>query len=142
MESGRDRRISVRRAFVSAVATLFLVLTSFFPVPHHASAAALPLATQVNHHQHDPDDAARHDHGTIHHAGIGQADRVSNDCADHVNSQAHGGACCQLSCHAALPAPAAPLALPRLDGAIAGVASIPLAPQRVILLDRPPRTRA
>ncbi len=140
MARGGAKWISIQRAEVTVVAALLLVLTSFFPVPHHAMAAAAQPAAQVA-HPHDPV-GALHDHQASPRAELGQADLPSNDCADHLKSQAHGGACCQLSFHAALPAPVAPLALPRLDVVIAGVASIPLAAQRMILIERPPRARA
>jgi hypothetical protein len=129
---GGTRRNSSYRAAVSAVAALFLVLASALIVPPHALGTTLRADVSVPHSGADA--LAAHD------SHEQQAD--GGDCEDHHPVHAHGQTCCQISCHAALPAMALPLLLPRTGNAIRETVPTLSAPERVVLLDRPPIERA
>lgn len=135
MALGARRTIKDRRGIVSILAAIFLVLSSVAMLaPSHA---ATPAPAQAVQHHHD----GAADVGTHHHPETTQTD-VKGTCGDHHKAQGHGGTCCKITCHAAIPALALPVTAPQQLAILASRVPVADAPHRTVFIDRPPRVRA
>lgn len=131
-----DNNRHVRTALSALVAVAFALSMALAYVPHADAAVA----------DAHPHDAGTHDVSDGHaHAQAGHLHGVADSCDDdghHDGTAPHGGACCKLSCHAALPVLAEPARAPAVVGIDATSVLAADIPIRLTSIDRPPRRHA
>ena len=122
------------RLLLSLVAAIVFVLSATTIMPAQARTTA-----QAGHHAGSAS-AEQHSHD---HAADPAAAHKSSHCDDDGGKAGpHGGSCCQMSCHAALPAQAVPATREYVTSPKVIAAAAPLGQQRILSIERPPRSAA
>jgi hypothetical protein len=119
------------RRLLSIVAAIVFALSATTVVPAQARVAA-----PADHHAGS---ASTEQHALDHTTGHAAAHKSTHCDDDGGKAGPHGGSCCQMSCHAALPAQAVPAARVHVTSPKVIAAAAPLGQQRILSIDRPPR---